>query len=451
MAEKLGMDALQVASHARTLSGYSGSLEGIAEQVSQAGFASQNPTLFGLIPGVNLVMTGGSILLAQSAAADVRAALASAAELTGKLFGDIQQQIFASSAEDGSYILGFMSAADAQALYDEIMRDPGKLSEMSAAEVAAFWQYLSQEQSDQLVKEYPLIVGNTSGVPLVVRGEANRQTAIDILNSGQPISDKQRAYLEMVEDGDIMLVTFDPDKARIVEAINYATWDGENFVERPEPPGEVITYVPGTLSNMEDFYSRENYQNFVLGLIGEADSVAFVYKDGFFPGEHDVDNMPVAILEASDQQLALDSGVTLANFHDDVMRDPLLNDVPQTIIGHSWGLANITASEIAGAQYDNVISLAGAYMPDGWEPNPETDYGHYSYNDWLEAAHRADHLIPGAQVGSGDFPGDNGAFDSHIFGAPDNLDLMGNHELIHDANSPSNEEALDAIRDQIYG
>lgn len=451
MAEKLGMDALQVASHARTLAGYSGGLEELAGEVAQAGFASQNPTLFGLIPGVNLVMTGGSILLAQSAAADVRAALASAAELTGKLFGDIQQQIYASSAVDGSYMLGFLSAADAQALFDQIMADPDVLSEMSAAEVAAFWYYLSEEQSDQLVQEYPLIVGNKSGVPLTVRGDANRETAISILESGQTLSADQEAYLELVRDGEIMLVTYDPDNARIVEAINYATWNGENYVERAEPPQQVITYVPGTLSNMEDFYSRDNYQNFVLGLIGDTDTVAFVYKDGWFPGEHDVNNMPAAILEASNQQLALSSGITLANFQQDVMRDPLLNDVSQTAIGHSWGLANVTASEVAGAQYDNVISLAGAYMPEGWTPNAETDYQHYSYNDWLAAAQRADNISLLPLVGSGDFPGDNGAFDHNVYGAPDNLDLMGNHELIHNANSPSNEEAMDDIRDQIYG
>lgn len=34
----------------------------------------------------------------------------------------------------------------------------------------------------------------------------------------------------------------------------------------------------------------------------------------------------------------------------------------QTSIGHSWGLANVTSSEVAGARYDTVISLAGAGM-----------------------------------------------------------------------------------------
>ncbi|MET0989051.1 MAG: hypothetical protein ABWY54_00240 [Glaciihabitans sp.] len=470
MAEALGMTPENVESYGRQISGYTDSLEAIAGDVSQAGWASRNPTLFDLIPGASLVMTAGSVLLAESAAADVRAAVGSAYELLSRLTQQVADQRFASSADDGSYILGFVSAASAQQMYEDMLKDPGALDELTPAQVAAFWKYLSQEQSDELWQTYPLLIGNKSGVPLTVRMEANRLTAIDRLQSGDALSADEQNYLALVESGDIQLVTYDPENSRIVEAINLATWDESQdpprFVQRETAPTDVITYVPGTLSDLPTFYSGENYQNFVLGLIGDSDSVAFVYKDGWFPGEHNPSDQAQAIIEASDQQYALDAGVTLAAFHDDVMRESVLSGSEQTIIGHSWGLANVTASEIAGAKYDNVISLAGAYMPDGWVPDPDTDYAHHSYVDWLELAHRADNaapdwivdqvvpdsVLPGDNlVGSGDFPGDNPAFDRYVYGAPDPYDVMGNHELIHDSNSPNNVDAMDNIRQEIYG
>lgn len=468
------MDPAVVRGHVAAITGYASSLDSIADGIARTGWASRSPSAFDLIPGASLVMTAGSVLLAESAAADVRAAVASAWDLIGRVYGDVRQQEYASSADDGSYRLGFLSAADAQAMYKRVLADPGLLEDMTPAQIATFWRYLSVEQSDALVQAAPKIVGNTSGVPLVVRMDANRLTAIDELQSGDLV-ENEKAYLEAVKRGDIQLVTYDPENHRIVEAINLATWDadGERFVERTSAPDHVITYVPGTLSDMQTFYSGDNYQNFVLGLIGdndsnhdgENDSVAFVYKDGYFPGEHDTSDRARAIVEASDQRIALDAGVTLAGFHSDVMRDSLLAGSQQTIIGHSWGLADVTASEIAGAHYDQVISLAGAYMPDGWEAAPNTEYSHYSYLDWLALAHEADNLAPdwivdgvvpdqllpgGHLVGSGDFPADNPAFDHNLYEAPNNFDVMGNHDLIHDANSPANTKVMDDLRTEIY-
>ena len=477
MAEKLGMDALQVASHARTLSGYSGSLEGIATEVAQAGFASQNPTLFGLIPGVNLVMTGGSIVLAQSAAADVRAALASAAELTGKVFADIEQQIFASSADDGSYILGFMSAADAQALYDEIMKDPGRLEELSPTQTATLWKYLSIEQSDELWQTYPQIVGNKSGVPPIIRAEANRLNATIALADGDYTSEAHEDYLKLVSEGTVQLITYDPENYRIVEAINYVVLNEETnrFEPRETPPTTVFTYVPGTSSNLETFYTGDNYQAFVNALMdGREDSAAFVYKDGLFPGEASGSD---ALGEAKDQDFALSAGQTLYEFQQDMARDTSLAGATQVAIGHSWGLANVTSSEVAGAHYDEVISLAGAFMPDGWTPGEGTEYSHYSYADWLEAAHQADPLVPFVQIGSGDFPSENPAFDKHFYesgyteqlipelgfdpneNAREILEAkeawLANHELVRtggvDGNGEDNATVIRDVKEDVYG
>lgn len=470
--EKLGMTPENVEAYAHALSGYSDTLESIASDVAKAGWASRSPSLFDLIPGSSLVMTAGSIVLAESAAADVRAAVASAHELLGRLTGEVAAQRFASSAEDGSYVLGFMSAADAQAMYERIIKDPGELEGMTAAQTATFWKYLSVEQSDELWQTYPTLVGNKSGVPLIVRIEANKLNAENALADADFSTPAQESYLKLVAEGTVQLVTYDPENYRIVEAINYATWDEEQgrYVPRDTPPGTVFTYVPGTSSDMETFYKGENYQAFVKALmLGREDSVAFVYKDGLFPGERPGSD-PLG--EAKDQSFALNSGQTLFEFQQDLGRDSSLTDARQVAIGHSWGLANVTASEVAGAHYDEVISLAGAWMPDGWEPDPSTEYSHYSYADWLEAAHKADPLIPFVEIGSGDFPSENPAFDKHFYSSKYDDQLipeisldpnetarelqeakdawLANHELVHQ-NGTENAAVIEDVKEDVYG
>lgn len=468
MAEKLGMDALQVASHARTLSGYSASLEGIAGEVARAGFASQNPTLFGLVPGVNLVMTAGSILLAQSAAADVRAALASASELTGRLFGDIEAQIFASSADDGSYILGFISAADAQALYDDILKNPDHLTDLTPSQVAAFWKYLSVEQSDKLWQTYPRIVGNLSGVPADVRVNANHLSAVNDLESENYRSEEQKNYLELVRDGKYQLYTYDPDNNRLVEVIGLVEWNETdekyNYVENK--PTESITYVPGTMTQDDNFYNGDIRQIPDWIHSQYPDAVVFIYKDGVFPGGNDGDDLLDGIPAAKDPVLAAHAGETLAQFREDIGRETILAGADQTAIGHSWGLANIANSEVSGAHYDNVISLAGAWVPEAWAPDPTTDYNHHSYTDWLSTLQDAGVVAPpGGQypsqisefdgvhyVGPDDeYLGWNPATEDHPVGgyADDPAVLISNHDLVAQ-NNPDNTDVLDAIRDEIF-
>ncbi len=472
MADKLGMTPENVEAHARTIGGYTESLEHLASEVSRAGWASRSPSLYDLIPGVNLVMSAGSILLAESAAADVRAAIASANQLLGRLTGEVATQRFASSAADGSYVLGFMSAKDAQAKYDEIMKDPGVLEEMTPQQTAALFNYLSFEQAEALWQTYPGLVGNKSGVPPIIRIEANKYAAHLALENGDFTSEAQEAYLKLVDEGKVQLFTYDPENYRIVEAINYVIWDEEQgrYVERETPPTTVFTYVPGTSSNMEDFYKNDNYQGFVNALMqGHPESAAFVYKDGLFPGERPGSD-PLG--EAKDQGFALNAGETLYQFQQDIGRDVTLQGANQVAIGHSWGLANVTSSEVAGAKYDQVISLAGAFMPDGWEPRPGTDYSHYSYADWLEGVHKVDPLVPFVQIGSGDFPSENPAFDRHFYEGPNDDDLvpqlgldpnenareileakeawLGNHELIH-SGANDNIAVIRDVKDDVYG
>lgn len=89
--------------------------------------------------------------------------------------------------------------------------------------------------------------------------------------------------------------------------------------------------------------------------------------------------------EANAEDRALAAGRQLARFEAGMRADPLLGAAEQGALGHSWGLSNVTSSEVAGADYDKVISLSGAGMPEAWNPGQDTTYTDLSYNDILQS------------------------------------------------------------------
>jgi len=207
----------------------------------------------------------------------------------------------------------------------------------------------------------------------------------------------------------VQLYTYDRVGDRIVEMIG--DWEA--------PPERVYTYVPGTFSEMEDFWAVEGGVQEVgrwLEHGDEVDSVVFVYKDGRFPGGGGVvaptETMGFArgILEANDPDLAHESGNRLASFQRGLHADPLFSSAPPTevAIGHSWGLADVLASEVAGAQYDHVVSLAGAGAVDDWQPDPETEYDSLRYWDTLGLAQATGTVYAGRN------PQSMVAFEDHV-------------------------------------
>jgi hypothetical protein len=119
-------------------------------------------------------------------------------------------------------------------------------------------------------------------------------------------------------------------------------------------------------------------------------------------------------------------------------------------------LANVTSSEVAGARYDKVISLAGAGMLPDWKPQPTTEYSNLFYYDLL--VHGQGVVNPYTNKGvvwDGNNPIYCDEFDQHYYrgpeddkmnGAIDTLDegniLMDNHSLIA-SNSEDNMKALE--------
>jgi hypothetical protein len=342
---------------------------------------------------------------------------------------------------------------------------PEDLEGKSAAEVRTWWLGLSGGQQEAFMRNHPQLAGNTNGIPFDARIEANRHNAqerIDwlrtndpepkltpwILDSGYPgrfaaelESWRKRqegiGYLQKVVDGKVKLAAYEPGANSIVEL--KGTYD--------ENTTTVITYVPGTLTNEASFYDGNGPQA-IPGRLVQADTsggtAAFVYKGSEFP---DGDPVEAFLVEAKSDEFVAASAPVLAAFQEAVALE--LPSQAQTVgMGHSWGLRNVTGSELEGASYSKVIALSGAAMPPGWTPNPGTDYTSYTYPDILLTAEAS------GLVGE-NYPMKEPAFEKHFYAPPGGLRPaemynIDNHSLIA-RTVPENEKALDDIEEEISG
>ncbi|MDQ1215470.1 hypothetical protein [Microbacterium arborescens] len=122
--------------------------------------------------------------------------------------------------------------------------------------------------------------------------------------------------------------------------------------------------------------------------------------------------------EANDEERTLETDRLLARFQDEIaVSSSHVANAESIGRGHSWGLAGITASEVVGAHYDQVHSLAGAGMPADWEPDRETAYFHWSHVDALSMAQST------SLVWGGNIPSTHPAFQSTIYEREGDFDL----------------------------
>ena len=310
-------------------------------------------------------------------------------------------------------------------------------AKLTPEQVALAWAALEQNphvDTDALLKRYAQQLGQLDGLPALVRVQANRyrvpallslvKRELEQVRSGDLDGGEERvrflrhelAYLSRallpVDEGGVQLYLYDRAGSRIVEMLG---------TPGPETVRSV-TYVPGTFTGLDSFYTGAVQQIGRHLVSNLPDTVAFVYKDGIFPGEEraSAGSNPIRIMEANDQDLARTAGARLAGFGEGIRADPALNSVSRIGIGHSWGLANLTSSEVAGAEYDTVISLSGAGMLPDWKPGRRTGYFDLSYNDILQAAQRD------GRVWDGNFPRNNRGFTSlPYYEGPEDDELRG--------------------------
>ena len=126
--------------------------------------------------------------------------------------------------------------------------------------------------------------------------------------------------------------------------------------------------------------------------------------------------------------------------------DPAVGTVRTTAIAHSAGMSVVSGSEVAGARYDNVLSLGGSWLAPGWEENPATRYNHYQYG--VDAINYIEPFT--------DTPHESSAFAKHVY-EPATFEILGvefqnevdNHLRI--AQGPrTNQDALNEMYRDIH-
>lgn len=297
----------------------------------------------------------------------------------------------------------------------------GNVSGLPPEQVREWWESLTQEERDTLISEAPYVVGNFVGIPLRDRVLANAVLA-GLYAKDPEAGDEERAYWTSVADGTRKLVVLDPEHDRIVEMIG-------DFGPETE---HVFTYLPGTGACLEDFYAG-NKQPLAKSLVEQSHGslVAFVYKDGpWMQWSGDRSN----ISDAFSTKL----GKRLAGFQRSTLDlEPELRDAKHHVGGHSAGLTPISSSEVAGVEYDTVLSISGSWLDDAWKPNPGTEYHHFQYReDILNMLEYGSKQYPHRGAHDGSSP-----FTLHEFKNVDGEDSFAAHERI--AQGPdTNEEPL---------
>jgi len=378
-------------------------------------------------------------------------------------------------ADLGRAVLDRLALSDPEAVERLVEEHPEWVDHLrehppEPGEALEWWNGLAQDGGttspvqSALVLGAPAIIGALGGVPPLVRVEANRHNAerelqrvederarleqqldrhlenqYDSYSFGH-VTDAQEAslrtqisalnndvdYLEKATtplgDGsyEVQLMLYDPEHSRIVQMLG-----------SPGPStATTITYSPGTATTLDAFYDDRVQKVSRWMTNQDPDTVAFVWMDGEFPGGGQDDSQMGGILEANDTDFALRKGRDLAAFQDVVQTDPDLASTYDVGIGHSWGLAAVTGSEAAGAHYDQVESLAGAYMPPGWEKQEGTIYNHQTYTDFLSIFQDT------GAVGGGANPDVSPDFTSHTYERDGDWTLYGPSEPSAYATQP---------------
>jgi hypothetical protein len=409
-------------------------------------------------------------LVEERAAADRRciAALQSP-EAMGALPQVTGEALAARSSDEVLAVLAGLSATELTMLLEQHPELVDKAFLADPERVRAWWDELGQQGERNtdgltavqvaLVRGAPEIIGALDGLPPSVRVAANvfnakrRMAEIDAMvgpieRRGLESDDellaalaRERAYLgrAVAEPPTVQLYLFDPSKSRIIEMIG--DWN--------ESTRTVLTYVPGTLTNMDSFYGKN----------GSLQQMAKWLEANDPDGTSVAAEFVGAFVQANDPEFARGTSKALYDFQRGLAVDPIRSEpgYRDVAIGHSWGLANITSAEVHGATYDKVISLAGAGMPPEWQPRAGTTYSDYSYWDFLMEAQST------GGVWGGRNPNRSDDFESRgYFVSPHDVELEAtgasytpvwklddNHSLVAES-SDDNAPVRDALRQELF-
>lgn len=291
-----------------------------------------------------------------------------------------------------SAVLSRLTAVDARGI-DQLLREHPEWATLlrdtppDPRTIAAWWALLSPESSTALITAAPAVIGALGGVPASVRVIANRtiaekrreelQRLIDsrgyTLQPGTyervriPVPEAWQSeydYLSRVASGDVQLYLYDRGQSQIIE-----------MVGDPERADVIMTFMPGTNTTMESFYTSTTRQGItaltnwqVNNAQFGTDVAGFVVKQGDFP------QLSTDIIATGPQNndMMEKLGQSYAQFSFEL--DALSPHTPVVSIEHSAGSGAGGAAEMAGAHFAARVTLAGIGMTYDWRSQPGTDY-----------------------------------------------------------------------------
>lgn len=324
-----------------------------------------------------------------------------------------------------------------------------ELTALDADDRRAYWESLSKDEQDRLIRSSSTTVGNLDGIPFDDRITANRVTMLDRLADleGGPHADSEGAerLRSMLDDGRTF-VGYDPDSGRFIELVGEIA---------PDSTGAAV-FVPGTGTAGDDV---DDLRRRALALNAKTGAPVMIWADGTFPQTIVSDPRHNSVKSmALDPRLAMENAPRLTSFTAalDAELAARAPGVETTVIGHSYGGTIVGTAEQLGMRADRVVyaSAAGTGALPGvdWQ-NPAPDVTRYSITPPGDPIHYAQDL--GGAVHGGD-PDDADSvirLDSGYL-SPDE---RGHRALLEGASSHSSylddpgSDAFGAIADVVVG
>lgn len=233
-------------------------------------------------------------------------------------------------------------------------------------EVNTWWKHLSAEERNRLIATYPAIIGNTPGIPVAARDEANRKqlaTDLDRLRhrkeAGLPLTDVEEKALRNAEavqkvlkglkEGEGFLYAYEPSKFDGDGAVAIALGD-------PTTADNVTTLVPGINTEVD---KCDTYSSWIKNLKGTADQTSAHRSNSVMlwigydaPSGDDIMNTP-------NDLTAKAGGVLLADHIRGLQA--LRSDHPHTtIVAHSFGTTTTShamTDHLTNGEIDDLVYL----------------------------------------------------------------------------------------------
>ncbi|HWJ80717.1 MAG TPA: alpha/beta hydrolase [Nocardioides sp.] len=252
------------------------------------------------------------------------------------------------------------------------------------AAVAAWWRGLTRAQREALVTEFPHVVGNTDGVPVADRDEANRAYLLGRLDhlgereADCQLTDDERSELTKARRLADLLDDYgnrvDPGTGdNLLNLVGYRpdSYSGDGGVilslGNPDTAEHVAAYVPGTTSEGGDLSGLDRVETLYDDMLAEGrGSVASVlWLDYDAPSADSLTDLDElgdvgSVVSTGDAQ---DGGRRLSDFIDGLHATDRGAPEDLTVIGHSYGATTVGYAAHDGAGLDQLVLLGSPGEP----------------------------------------------------------------------------------------